>query len=365
MPWTFDEIEKNWLGGPRLPLQPEDVEGAFAAAEQARGREWVLNSTFQQVYTLGKRMQSVGDLMQAITGAPGADELMKKVLQEDVGADSELEAAHFLRSRRPETEIEIGPIVQVGNRERRPDFRIRSKTASWTYVEVTQLNQSAASAGTQDALRRVASQVISILQPFLLEIVFWRDPTDGEEDELVRQACEACHAAAGDRRDVGDLASLIVKSGDPAFLIPSILPENDGTRMAIGMSIGMPGEPKRQIIVRAPFADQRAETVLTAEAKQLPKDESGLVMVDVRRQQTAFASWAKLIPPRFTPAQHTRIGGVLLFAVSTAITAQGWMNVTLVKLIPNPHARLPLPAWIAEVVEETRAESRRHMQCHD
>jgi hypothetical protein len=30
-----------------------------------------------------------------------------------------------------------------------------------------------------------------------------------------------------------------------------------------------------------------------------------------------------------------------------------------VKLIVNPHARVPLPDWIITVVNETRAESRR------
>lgn len=223
----------------------------------------------------------------------------------------------------------------------------------WTYVEVAQLNQSAASASIQDALRRIANQVISILQPFLLEIVFWRDPTESERDDLVQQACEACLAAAGDRRDVGDLASLLVKSGDSTCLVPSVLPKDDGTRMSLGLCVGGPGEPQRQIMVRAPFADQRAEVVLTHEAKQLPKDESGLVMVDVMRQQTAFQSWPELIPSRFTPKQHTRVSGMLLFATPTS------MCVPYLKLIPNRHARYPLATWITEVVEGIRAEARR------
>jgi hypothetical protein len=111
-------------------------------------------------------------------------------------------------------------------------------------------------------------------------------------------------------------------------------------------------------MVRAPFADQRAEGVLKHEAKQLPQDESGLVMVDVMRQQTAFESWAKLIPLRFTSAQHTRVSGVLLFAIPTTITQRGMMWLPYLKLIPNALARRPLPAWITEVVEETRAETR-------
>ena len=365
MPWTFDEIESEWLGGEHLQLPPEDVVRAFDVAEQARGREWVLSTTsirrggrlwgfapFLRVYAFGKRMQ-------AVAGAPGVDALLKRLLQDDAAAESELTAIYLLRSRRPETEFEVGPEVTVGDRHRRPDFRIRSGTGPWTYIEVTQLNRSVASVRTQDVLRRIAGSVISILQPFLLEIVFWRDPTEGEENELVRQACEACQAADGDRREIGDLASLMVKSGDPAVVTPSILPEDDGTRMSLAQSIVGPGQPNRQILVRAPFADQRAKDILIDEAKQLPKDESGLVMVDVTGQPTAFESWAELVPLRFTPAQHTRVSGVLLFMTATTVATQGMIWLPYLKLIPNPHACIPLPVWITEVVEETRAESRR------
>ena len=365
MPWTLDEIEKDWLGGGHVQLPPEDVVRAFTAAEQARGREWVHSTTsirgggrqwgftpFLRVYAFGKRMQSVA-------GAPGVDGLLKRLLQDDAAAESELTAIHLFRSQRSETEVEIGPEIIVGDRHRRPDFRIRSSTAPWTYIEVTKLNPSVASVRTQDVLRRTASHIVSILRPFLLEVVFWRDPAEGEEDELVRQACEACQAADGHRRDIGDLASLLVKSGDPAVVIPSILPEDDGTRMSFAQSIVGPDQPNRQIVVRAPFADQRAEDILTAEARQLPIDESSLVMVDVTGQPTAFESWADLVLRRFTPVQHTRVGGVLLFMTATTLTVQGPTWLPYVKLIPNPRARISLPAWMTEVVRETRAHTRR------
>src|SRR5207245_11508984 len=134
--------------------------------------------------------------------------------------------------------------------------RIRNTAEAGTYVEGTQLRRSVASVRTQDVLRRIAGHVISILHPFLLEVVFWREPMEGEEDDLIREACEACQAADGYRRDIGDLASLMVKSGDPAIVIPSILPDDDRTRMSLAQSIVGPGQPNRQIVVRAPFADQ-------------------------------------------------------------------------------------------------------------
>src|SRR6266508_102810 len=358
MAWTIEEIESEWLGGEPSHLPSEDVVRAFAAAEEARGHEWVLGTTylsgggrqwgfgpFLRIYTFGQHIQSV-------TGASGLEALRQRLLQDDGASESELAAIYLLRSRHPEAEVEIGPEVIVGNRPRRPDFRIRSGIGLWTYVEVTRLNRSTASVRTQETLRRITDHMISIPQPFVLEIVFWRDPTEGEVDELVRQASEACQVADGSKHDIGDLASMMVKTGDPAVVIPSILPEDDGTRMSLAQSIVGPGQPHRQIVVRAPFADQRAEDILTAEARQLPKDAAGLVMVDVAGQPTAFDSWSELVPRRFTPVQHTRVGGVLLFMEAMTAVAHGMMLVPYLKLITNPHARILLPAWITAVVEE-------------
>src|SRR5262249_40342315 len=110
---------------------------------------------------------------------------------------------------------------------------------------------------------------------------------------------------------------------------------------------------------RVPFADQRARVVLSAEARQLPKNEPGLVMVDVTGQPTALESWADLVPRRFTPTQYTRVGGVLLFMTAITLTPLGLTWLPSLKLIPNPHAAIPLTGWITGVIEETRAESRR------
>jgi hypothetical protein len=365
MPWTIEDIEREWLGGESSSLSSEDVVRAFDAAEEIRGRKWVLGTTLlpgggrQWGFTPFMRVYAFGQRVQVIRGARGAEALLQNLGQGDSAAESELAAIYLLCSRCPNAEVEVAPEVTVGDRNRRPDFRIRSGIERWTYVEVTSLNRSVASTRAQEALHRITAQVISVLQPFLLEVVFWRDPTEGEEDELIRQAIEAYQTADGNRRNIGNLATIVVKAGDPSVVVPSILPEDDGTRMSLSQSIVGPGQPNRQIVVRVPFADQRAEDILTAEARQFPKYESGLVMVDVSGQPTAFESWAELVPPRFTPAQHTRVGGVLLFMTATTITAHGMMLLPYVKLIANPHARIPLPAWITAVAEETRTETRQ------
>jgi hypothetical protein len=76
-------------------------------------------------------------------------------------------------------------------------FRIRDRRNPWIYVEVTQLNESTASARTQEAIQRIANQVKSILRPFVLEIVLWREPTEDEENELVGRAYDVCQENLG------------------------------------------------------------------------------------------------------------------------------------------------------------------------
>ena len=373
MHWTFDEINREWFGGAYLHWNSNDVEEAFALAEQIRGHAWVLGQEydlgttvpgigrrggffqFLRVYWFGKRMR-------AIVGLPGVDSLREQLLADYPAADSELTAIHLLRSRQLQTEAEIGPEITVEGRKRRPDFRIRNPFGVWTYVEVTKLNRSMASIRMQQLLERVADRVISISHAFLLEIVFWREPTQSEEDQVVSQAQAISRAPEEDRIDFGDFASVFIKSGDPAIIVPSILQNDDGTRMSLSKSIVGAGEPNRHILLRVPFGDQRAEDILTAEARQLPKDACGLVMVDVTAQPTAFESWSELIPRRFTPQQHTRVGGLILFSFATYPTANGLAWVPQLKLISNPHARIPLSTWITDTVAEIRAECR-HLVC--
>jgi hypothetical protein len=378
MTWTFEEISREWLGGNRLSLDAGDVERAFDMAEAIRGREWVLGNEiladtsnfpgigrrggfcqFERVYWFGKRIQ-------VITGLPGSERLVEKLKANHPSAESELTALYLLRSRRPDTEAEIAPEIITGSRRRQPDFRIRRSEDGWTYVEVTQLSRSSMpSIRMQQLLQRIADRVASISLPFLLEIAFWREPTEAEEREVLEQATIASRFAEGYRVEVSDVAVVLVKSGNPAIVSPAVLQEDDRPRMALSTFVGGTAERSRQITVRIPFEDQRAEAVLSAEARQLPRHQCGLVMADVTAQQSAFTSWAELIPPRFTRHQHTRVAGVILFSFVMYPTAEGLAWLPSIRLISNPLAYAPLPNWITEVVAETRAENRRITQRPD
>ncbi len=99
MTWTIDQIENEWLGGERVSLPSDDVVRAFTAAEQIRGRDWVLNATsipgggrqwgfgpFLRVYAFGKRIET-------ISGAPGADSLLERLSQDEMKMIVQLRAS--------------------------------------------------------------------------------------------------------------------------------------------------------------------------------------------------------------------------------------------------------------------------------
>jgi len=372
MPWTFEEIEREWFGDAHLAWDQEDVVRAFDVAEQLRGRDWVLANEadpalvaafpgvgrrggyqeFLRVYLFGKRAAS-------IVGAQGAEEFIERLIANDPSTGEEASAIHLLRAGNPDTELEIAPTIAVGTHNRRPDFRIRKPREDWIYVEVTALNRSTASNRTLALLQRIAERVMSVDVPFLLEILLNRDPTTPEEEQVMAEAEIACREAQGHQRDIGDIASILVKAGDPQIAIPSLI-ENDGRpRMAVSRALIGPAQPNRQMIARIPFQDQRAEDILRIEARQLPRNECGIVMVNVNRQPSAFESWSQRVPERFAGGQHTRIAAVVLFMHATIPTNDGLAWLPFLRVIPNLRAAKPLPSWIVETLDAIRGNTRR------
>jgi hypothetical protein len=372
MPWILEEIEQEWFGGLCLHWDAKDVELAFDVATKLRGLAWVLGekldpasfpplagigprggySEFLRVYWFGIRMPS-------ILGAKGADDLIGRVIAGDADANQETSAIYLIRSKQAETNLEIEPGVRVGTKDKKPDFRIRRGEEPWVYVEVTKLHSSTASTRIQELLARIADGVMAIERPFLIEILLNREPTDEEEQTILTGAIAACEAPEGDRINISDVASVLVKAGDPRVVVPSLTPDDNRPRMAISKAIVGPGRPNRQLVGRVPFADERAEDILRREARQLPKNECGLLMANVNSQPSAFESWGKRVPERFRGGQHTRVAAVILFMHATTGSEHGLVWVPYVKLIPNPYAAAPLPTWITERVAGIRENTRR------
>jgi hypothetical protein len=250
MPWTLEEIELEWFGGLKLDWDAEDVELAFRVATRLRGLPWVLGAKVDPAFPvlpgIGKRggyseflrVYWFGIRMASLMGAKGADDLIARVVAGDADASEEASAIHLLRSKQAATDLEIEPEVRVGTRDRKPDFRIRKGEEPWVFVEVTKLHQSTASTRVQELLARVSVGVMAIERPFLIEIVLNREPDTDEEQTILVGAIAACDAASGDSVDISDVASILLKGGDPQVVVPSLIPDDNRPRMAISKAIG-------------------------------------------------------------------------------------------------------------------------------
>jgi hypothetical protein len=372
VPWIRDEIEQEWFGGSRLNWDGNEVERAFNIATKIRGLKWVLGNQFNTSalahlpgigrlggYAQFLRVYWFGIRVASILGASGAEKLIERLITEDSDASEEASAIHLLHAGQPDIEVDIEPSVEVGTRSRNPDFRIRMRQQPWVYVEVTKLHSSNASVRVHELLARTADRVMAVEHPFLVEIILNREPTIEEQEVIVTEVGKACEAAGEGSVTVADIASIIVKSDDVRVVAPSPIADDNQPRMALSKAVRGPGSPNRQVIVRVPLADPRAEEILRQEARQLPKNECGLIMVNVNSQPTAFESWSKRVPQRFTPGQHTRVAAVMLFMHATWPTEQGLLWLPSVKLIPNPNAAVPVPSWITERVACIREKTRR------
>lgn len=358
MTYTWDEIEAGWLGGQRLVVSPEEVTKAFNTVATRFGRDWVETSRMHSgsvvggtqpalhIVTLCQMLESLGD-------APNSDQLLAKVRAEAADARAELAAIHLLRSGRPATDLEVEPSVVVGSRNRKPDFRIRESEESWTYVEVTQASTSEAQANVSRGLEKLTKDLVRDCGgSFALEVFLKRNPTASEIDLIASQIVHGHQDMATRHEELPSGLGLLYWNIHPPG---TVMFEDHGEPYTprLGMAAAaIVGTDHRHIAVRWPFTDQRAQAFLEAEAKQLPKEAAGLIMMQVSGAVGAMKAWRSLIEPRFQPTIHTRVSAVCLFSSGLhwrENAGEEWRAQA--KLVINPYARIPLPKWITVQLE--------------
>jgi hypothetical protein len=232
--------------------------------------------------------------------------------------------------------------------------------------------------------------VDGIKQPFTLEIFLRREPGEDEIETIRANAARFCAArvAVGElpleglppesaflflrHGELGhsvefareelpdDLGLLILTQGKPGEIVScEHLGEEYLPRSSAAKRVRGPTEPDRHLLVRMPFSDERAAEFLHDEARQLPRDAPGLIMINVGEAPGAFIQWEPLIQRRFQPTINTRVSGVCLFSSGVVLTPDGGACPSQTKLLINPHAKVPLPPWVVETVAAAGAEFER------
>lgn len=352
MSLTWEHIQQDWLGGGQLALSPEVVVDAFNRVEDMLGREWIErlrtpDGTTGTAPTL--RVVTMGQMLASLDGVLGTKKLLASLRRGDASARAELMAIHLAAPGLKEIAVELEPSIIVEGRHANPDFRARHYGGPWTYVEVTQPDSSDAQRVVESVLQRLTDLVLATKKAFALEIFLRREPTEVEIEDI-RSRVEELYLRDGvHSEDLAGLGSLFLNYSRPGeFVIREDEGEEKGPRLFVVSAIRGPHEPHRHIGVTIAFADDRAEQFVRAKARQMPNAEPGLIMVNLSSAAGGFTSWEPLIRRRFQPNIHTRVSAICLFESGLKSTGQGMAWIPRTKLLVNPHAKHPLPSWIAD-----------------
>jgi hypothetical protein len=106
----------------------------------------------------------------------------------------------------------------------------------------------------------------------------------------------------------------------------------------------------RVVSAKIPFADTRAEAFLKKEARQLPKNGPGLIMIAGISSANELEVWKPLIERRLRSSIHTRVSGVCLFEGGMVPVGNLYSWQIQAHMVSNPHAKTPLPDWINTVI---------------
>jgi hypothetical protein len=357
MAWPIDRIEKELLSGPAssVALPTETLVAAVNRVEQTLGPKWIETEIFQaKGLSIAMHVIGMGLRLPAIENLARADALITNLRRRDQNADAELTAIYLFRSTAPSAQLELYP--PVGQRE--ADFRVRESAQSeWTTVEVTQPMSSEEEHRINEMLRHLLSAFEKLKNPFSLDILFRREPTENEIAVLCDRLPEFCQLPGQQRAELVDgMGFLFLNHVEIGRLGLCEVPELASTP-ALGVTAFFSdpaggGGPHHQVSIRIPFTDDRAEEILRDEAKQLPKDGSGLVMTNVSLSPKETPVWVSLIERRFQPRIHTRVGGVCLFSGGMVPVGNQYGWLMQAKLLVNRHAKIRLPDWVGTAIAE-------------
>jgi hypothetical protein len=347
MTWTIDKIEHQLLSAEigSVSFPASEVVDAVNRAEGLLGSAWIEAQTRNQK-GLGPAMQIIGMglRLKTVESLSGNKELLDKLRKQHPSADAELTGIHLLCSRCPDVEVELFPTV--GNRF--ADFRARRGSEEWTTVEVGQVAESEEHKHLKEILKRLTKVFRSLDNPFSLEVIFRREPTDTEFALLVESLPQFCIEGGFKNVRLNDGLGVLLLNHVPLGQMPYSSVSGLDDVPYIGLSVFF--RIDQVVTAKIAFTDDRAERMLREQSGQLPKGKRGLIMISGPSSESELSVWRPLILRRFQPAILTRIGGVCLFdgGMVPSGTKTGWEIQA--HLILNPHAASPLPSWIEETV---------------
>ena len=349
--WSWEAIHSEWLLGESIGVPQGDIVAAFNAVERILGNDWINHHRFTPsgvVSGAGPTLSVVatGRELAVIEGRPGAPRFVERLNTGDRAAFAELRAI-YMCCVGLDVELEIEPDVQVGQHARKPDFRLRQQTGPWTYVEVAAPDISELRQQAQAVMEDLASILPAVPSNTSIDLFLRRDLCEAEVKSMKDQMLHlVANGVAGDY-DI-DFAVISVNMSHPSKIEPRDFGAEPYTpRLCLAKLESVGEQPaNKRVSIRYLYSDERAEEFLASEAKQLSRENPGLVMLGLSGTLAPFRTWRPLLLRRLQPNLHTRVSAVCLFHSGMETTARGEDVVTHTSLIENAHALNKLPPWI-------------------
>jgi hypothetical protein len=352
MDWTIEDVEQKLLNGKidTIAIPPATILEAVNRAETVLGSEWIASVGSAKGLAPAMDIVGTGLRLACLEGLAESEKLIEQIRRKDSSADAELTAIYLFRSSVPRVELELYPAVGA----RQADFRVRRSAEPWTTVEVTHAVASNEENRIREVLCRITDSLCTIDAQCVLEVQFRREPTDEEISALCAQLPNFCGLSGQQSAELVDgMGFLFRDDAEIGRLRFHEIPELADTPM-VGLVMfqggGPGGAPHHQVAVRIPFSDTRAEEFLHDEAKQLPKEGPGLIMICGPTLRNELRVWSPLIQRRFQSGMHTRVSGVCLFSGGMVPVSKSYNWLVQARLIENSHARAALPEWIRTVI---------------
>ena len=189
MAWSIHRIESLLEGKiSSLSLQPETVISSFEQVEASLGREWI-DSVAGKGIAPTLCIVGMGMRLATLEAIVGAEKLVDSIRGKNRNSEAELTAIYLLRSFDRAAQFQLFP--EVGNRK--ADFCVRNPTeGQWTTVEVTHPNTSKEHDRVQLVLKAVSTALAQLDQTFTLDVLFRREPTQEESENLCRHVPDFC-----------------------------------------------------------------------------------------------------------------------------------------------------------------------------
>src|SRR5438105_8284181 len=110
MAWTWEDIQRQWLGDGRVGYAPDEAVAAFNLVERTLGLEWMrTHNTAGGAAVTGSAptasMVHMGRRLAYLEGLAHADDLVRRIQQNDVSAGTELTSIYLVRHNQPSVTV--------------------------------------------------------------------------------------------------------------------------------------------------------------------------------------------------------------------------------------------------------------------